>query len=343
MVKLFLKTIFLACLLTPSFGIEKTPAITFRKNATHIASITNDSLIVITGSTYSFTVDTPEDQGLRSTGTTVKDLLSQIVSKDGSHQTYHVLNRNGIPKNEGYIESGDQLIVALKNGNVKTYKLGVRSMALSGKLQLEQNAITINTKRDLTLYFTAGQRSTDATVHIYIPEEIEVTPENTTVNVIGRGDVTLKDLPTQSIGRVGTKYPYSSVGNFSISKTNGLSTLTFTGLDLRPANGADLKIVIKNVLIKKTGSFTLRATYATSKPETLSSAGVGTEITTLFAVRAISDFRREVNKGLMYKESSDTYTKVQFHWTGNTNHSGVELQHSLDEGKVKPGTLYRIK
>jgi polygalacturonase len=334
MAKSFLKIIFLACLLTPSFGYDKTPAITFGKNATHIARITNDSLIVITGSTYSFTVDTPEDQGLRSTGTTVKDLLAQIVSKDGSHQTYHIINRSRIPKTEGYIESSDQLVVTLKNGSVKTYKLGVRSMALSGKLQLEQNAITINTKRDLTLYFTAGQRSPDATVHIYIPDEIEVTPENTTVNVIGRGDVTLKDLPTQSIGRVGSKYPYSSVGNFSISKTNRLSTLTFTGLDLRPANGADLKIVIKNVLIKKTGSFALRATYTISKPETLSSAGVGTEITTLFAVRAISDFRRELNKDLMYKESSDTYTKVQFHWTGAINHSGVELQHSLDEGKT---------
>ena len=41
------------------------------KNSTHIGRISNDSLILISGSTYSFDVDTPEDKGLVSIKTGV--------------------------------------------------------------------------------------------------------------------------------------------------------------------------------------------------------------------------------------------------------------------------------
>ena len=44
-------------------------------NSTHIVRIAKDSVIVITGSTFSFTVDTPEDSGLVSINTTVKQLI----------------------------------------------------------------------------------------------------------------------------------------------------------------------------------------------------------------------------------------------------------------------------
>src|SRR5688572_33286215 len=69
----------------PKSSVEIDP-----NNSTHVARITKDSIIVIKGSTYSFTVDTPEDSGLVSTHTTVTQLLSQIKSKDGSARQYSV-------------------------------------------------------------------------------------------------------------------------------------------------------------------------------------------------------------------------------------------------------------
>src|SRR4030095_16641461 len=146
-------------------------------------------------------------------------------------------------------------------------------MAIKGSLNLGQKERTINTNSELTLYFTAGQRTPNTTVKVYIPGGITITEDNTTENVIGRGAVKLKDLATQSIGRVGTNYPYHKVGNFAITKLpDGSSLLLFKHLDLRPANGADLAIMISNVNLRLTGKYLFKATYTTSKPEVLTSA-----------------------------------------------------------------------
>jgi hypothetical protein len=155
-------------------------------------------------------------------------------------------------------------------------------MAVGGQLRLEKNELTVNTTKDITLFFTAGQRTPNTTVRIYLPEGINVTGDNTTVNVIGRGDVKLKDLATQSMGRLGTNYPYKKVGNFAVSKNPaGGSVLLFKHLDLRPANGADLKIVISNVRLTKAGQYPFKAIYSTTQPEVLSSPGIGSETTAL--------------------------------------------------------------
>ena len=126
-------------------------------NSTHIGRITKDSLLVITGSTYLFTVDTPEDQGLVSTKISAQQLLLQICSKDGSRHQYSITDKNGSTKNEGDIVSGDRLIVKSADGkHAKTYHIAVSPMAIGGQLGLEQDSITVNSKSDLTLYFTAG-------------------------------------------------------------------------------------------------------------------------------------------------------------------------------------------
>ena len=248
----------LFCITIMAFAVKRkagkfSASITFGNHAPNIAKITQDSLILITGSTYLFTVDTPEDQGLIATKIGVKELPLQITSQDGSVQKYRIVNHQGIEKSDGNIISGDRLIVTSQDGKTtRTYHIGIKRMALSGKLSLQQEEVTFNTKRDLTLFFTAGQRSPDATIKIYLPAGIVITPENTTVNVIGRGDVKLKDLPTQSIGRVGSNYKYKKVGDFEILKSaGGGSILLLKHLDLRPANGADLKIVISGVNLPK--------------------------------------------------------------------------------------------
>jgi hypothetical protein len=192
-----------------------------KNSATHIVRITKDSLIVLSGSTYSFTVDTPEDQGLVPTKTTVQQLLEQITSKDRSVQTYKITDKEGITKKNGDLANGDHLVVnAPDKKDSKIYYIATQSMAIGGWLRLEKNEITVNTNKNVILYFTAGQRSPNTTVRVYLPEGIHVTPDNTTVNVIGRGDVKLKDLATQSMGRLGSDYRYKKVGNFGVAKNS---------------------------------------------------------------------------------------------------------------------------
>ncbi|HEY8659523.1 MAG TPA: endopygalactorunase [Hanamia sp.] len=303
-------------------------------NSTYIGRITKDTLVVISGSTYLFTVDIPEDKGLVSTNIGPRKLFQQIQSKDGSHQTYSITDKNGLLKNEDEIISGDHLKVTSQDGKAnKIYNIVLQPIAIGGLLRLQEDKITVSTNTDLTLYFTAGQRSPNTTVRIFLPEGIHVTGDNTTVNVIGRGEVKLKDLATQSMGRLGTHYPYKKVGNFGVSKNpDGGSVLLFKHLDLRPANGADLKIVITNVNLHKAGKYPFKAIYTTSQPEVETSAGIGSETAVLTATNTISDFERVLDKNLQYKESQDAYTRVRFKW-GAYISLNIQLMQSIDKGK----------
>src|SRR5688572_30222676 len=98
----------LVCIAVPataqrSYRSQFSTEIEAGKKATHIGQITNHTLLVITGSTYSFTVDTPEDRGLVSTSLGVAQLPHQITSKDGSAQRYQVTDKDGVAKNDGEI------------------------------------------------------------------------------------------------------------------------------------------------------------------------------------------------------------------------------------------------
>lgn len=170
--------------------------------------------------------------------------------------------------------------------------------------------------------------------------------ENTTVNVIGRGELRLRDLSSQSIGKTGTNYSYSRVGNVAIegSPLSG-QTITFNHLDLRPANGPDLKITIRNVNLNKVGTYSFKARYSTSKPKVLQSPGTGTEIAVLHAVGFISDFQRIPLQDLHFKEQPKTYTQVNFKWNAGSETGKTQVLQSLDQGKTwKPSTeLVNIK
>ena len=306
--------------------------ITYSPEATHIARINNDTIVVISGSTYRFTVDTPEDQGLFRIETSVADLLKQIQSKNGLQQSYQVNDAQANPKKEGVLVNGDLLEVKSAN-HKKKYFIKVERRALSGRLVVEQPNLTINSPRNIILYYSAGQRSPKAIVRIFVPKPIAVTMANTTVNIIGRGDVFLRDLSKQSIGRVGTKYSYSRVGDVAITQQHGGSLITLSNLDLRPANGPDLKIVIKNVQISKVGEYAFNASYTTAQPEMLNSAGTALETAAISVRNTISDLQRVVHNRVVYSERKDTYNSLQLKWT-NGIASGVDIMHSLDTGKT---------
>ena len=325
--------------------------ISVAKNAKHIIRINQDTIIVASGSTYSFTVDTPEDKGLVSTRPYVHELFSELVSKEPVE--FILTSGDGLKKDSGQLENEDHLFVIPERiHNPYKYYIAYQNSALNGTLILEHDTITANTDKNLTLYFTAGQRSPDATVKIYLPAGIHVNMDNTTVNVIGRGDVKLKELPTQSIGRVGTSYSYSKVGSVAINKTsNGGSVLTFSHLDLRPLNGFDVKLVINHVNLPKVGSYQFKATYTVSQPEILTSPGTGSETTTLKVVNNISDFERVPDKSLQYRETSSTYTDIKFRWSGKA--PNMQIMQSTDNGKTwqpsnaknkcSPGFYYRAE
>ncbi len=334
--KSFLLTFQALVLLTLSVTVKgrQRAEITFAQHSPHVAFIEKDTIVLVSGSTMMFTVDTPEDHGLVKTDISVEQLAGEIASTDGSAQKYRLFDKAGSVKQKGLIQTGDRLVVTSEKGTAsKSYYIKVMPMALKGRLQLQNNSITVNTGKELILYYTAGQRSPDATVKIYLPKEINVTMDNTTVNVIGRGEVKLSGLASQSIGRTGTNYSYSRVGEVSISKENLGTILTFKHLDLRPANDPDLKIVISNVQLSKAGNYLIKAIYTTSKPEVLTSAGTGSETAILTATPTISDFERVVDKRLEYKESTETYTKANFKWTAALQNSSIQVLQSLDKGR----------
>ncbi len=310
-------------------------AIGIREHAPHIASIGPESIILINGSTHSFTVDTPEDQGLVSTAPEPAQLLQEIRPKGNSLLKYEVVTKDGVTKKEGAIANGDRLVVTTPDGkHTKTYSLILQAFALNGRLVLERNALTLNTATNLVLYYTAGQRSPDASVSIQVPAGINVSMDNTTVNVIGRGDVLLKDLATQSIGRVGTNYSYSKVGEVMITRAaDGGTVLQFSHLDLRPANGADLRLVIRDVLLTKAGTYRFKANYTTASPAVLTSAGTASETATLTTSNTITSFERVIAKGAAFSDAPGTYTSLQFTWPAGNAASGIQLMESTDQGK----------
>lgn len=183
-------------------GLEIVPG----KNARQIACITGDSLFVISGKTQLFTVDTPEGERVISTCPGADQLTSEIRSTNGTALTYRIFGVRGNEKHAEKIESGDKLQITAQDGLQAIKHIAVRQMALCGSLSLLQSQITRGSTRDLYIQFHAGQRTPNATVEFTIPAGFFFSQENVLVNIIGRGFVKLKDLPNQSIGRVGSDY-----------------------------------------------------------------------------------------------------------------------------------------
>jgi len=215
--------------------------------------------------------------------------------------------------------------------------VGLKRAALRGRLSLETRERTVGAENDIILHFYAGQRSPMAEVFITIPKEIRITPENTFINVIGRGEVSLKELPKQSIGRTGTNYSYTQVGNVEIKK-NGAhgQQLILSNLDLRPSNGADLVIRIQNPGIQQTGQYLFSSRYQTSAPESYTSPGGGMENAILSVVNELSDFARVMPRAKKYKKAD--LTSADFSWTPAKNASKINLLQSTDKGKTWQNT-----
>lgn len=303
-------------------------------NVARILAQQHDSLIVTSGSTYSFTVDTPEDGGLKAIDTSVEELVKKMSWKKSPTEEYIVTDSIGNLKTNGRISKGDQLIVTKKGKAQKIYHIIVKQGAKKGKLVLDDSFATVYGKKDLILNYTVGQRSPNATVEIYFPAEILIDLENTSVDVIGRGEVKLKNFHKQSIGRVGVNYPHKTVGEIKLKKlADGRTLAIFKGLDLRPENGTDIKIKIKNVSIDRIGNYLFEASYATVEPDTLLSIVGGTDKAILQVSSTVNDLKRVPHGAINSNNNESSYTSLDVTWSGRTSSANIYLMQSIDAGK----------
>ncbi|MER7444575.1 carbohydrate-binding domain-containing protein [Micromonospora avicenniae] len=306
----------------------------------HVVAISRDTITLASGDTFSYTVDTPEGQGRTTLEVkTVDQLFKEITSRDGSAQTYTVEDAQGVRKQASdRVVSGDVLIVTA-GGRTHRYTIDVVTGAVRGRLELGDGEITADTSSEVVVNFTAGMRSPATEVRVRVPRGIRATMDDTSVNVIGRGEVTLSGLATQSVGRVGAGYRFPKVGTASIEDArDGGQVITFRGLDLRPSNGVDLQIRFRHVSVKQ-GSYPFGASYTTSEPERL----VSPEATaTLRVVKTVSDLHRVLDKSLTYKETPDTYTRARLRWTTPQHAASVRLLQSTDGGKTWTPSRARV-
>ncbi|MEH7387780.1 hypothetical protein V7147_20625 [Bacillus sp. JJ1521] len=314
----------------PIEGIPNEVSIITSEQGDHIFKITNDAIYITSGDTFIYTVDTAEGAG-RTTLTirTVGELFNQISSKSDNLQTYVVKGEDGAEKRlSDTIADGDILTVSAGDKS-HDYTINLIKGAVRGKMELINSEITANTPTDVVLNFFAGMRSPATEVVLKVPKGINATMNNTKVNVIGRGEVFLSGLETQSIGRVGAGYRFDKVGTVKIdNQADGSQLITFKGLDFRPANGADLQITFENVKMDK-GTYEFEASYTTSEPEVLKSPS---SKISLDVVGTISNFHRVLEKNLTYKETSDTYLKARFDWSPAKNAKFIKMMQSIDKG-----------
>lgn len=292
--------------------------------------IISDSLLVTKGVTYKYTVDTPEGEGFVSTTPLIGDILTDLTSITG--ERYRLVNFAGDVKCDSCIpETGDCLQRLSLGGKVKKdYVVVQKEEALAPKLILGNDSIIAGVGVDLSIDIYAGQRTPDATVCILFPMEVSVTADNVTVDVIGRGPVVLRNLSKQSIGRVGANYPYSMVGKSEIMPQGRYGTLLkLTGLDLRPSNGADVRLVIKGVNLPTVGTYDIKAWYSVAAPEKIESPEVAA---TLNVVSTIADFRREPMRRGGYRSSQD-FSWAAFTWSGADDAKSLKVMGSIDNGK----------
>ncbi|AHF15530.1 endopygalactorunase [Niabella soli DSM 19437] len=295
--------------------------------------MSHDTVYVVSGNTFSFTVDTPENEGLVNTTPTAAVFLSAANAQES---VYTITDKNGKTKQNEVLASGDKLTIQDKKGTVRPFQLLLKTAALGGRLEVLQKSYTKNTRSDLRFEYTAGQRSPDATVRLWLPAGVNVTPENTTVNIIGRGEVLLKALSKQSVGRTGTNYPYKKTGSFTISDNGRL--LILKNLDLRPANGPDLSIVIHNVTFSNTGVFSIKANYTTTAPAVLTSS----DQTNAFVVTpTLSDLKRVPSPTSRYSETATLYTTTTLTWS-TIGTPGLKVQSSVDDGKSWQGATASV-
>lgn len=259
-------------------------------------TVKEDTLFLYDGQTRQFSVDTPADKGVVSTLISEDDLLQQL--KDA-----------GIP--------------------LPNHRRIVKK-ALPSVLQTDRQQYTAYLSQDISIKFIAGQRTPDADIFIRIPDGIELTPDNTYINIIGRGNILLRQLPKQSAGRYGDQLSYQQVGRYKIKEEGSRGkVLHLSGIDLRPFNKYDVTLTIKGVSLEEK-IYHLETWYTTKEPLSLESEKTTVQIE---GVRRIADFKRLADSRYTFSEGYHS-TTAEFTWTALPDKPYTELLVSTDNAKT---------
>ena len=277
-----------------------------------INNITGNTITFITGETRRFTVDSPRNQRPIHTTATVAQLIAQFPP--GSSYVFwrnnQRLTTNAVPA------KGDKIVVT-SNRLTATYTVLTTEAALAGTLKIHSRIpgiLPAVVPIELVLEYTAGQRSPDATVTLQIPAGITITMDNTFVNLIGRGEVSLGGFAALNAGTV------AITGD---PKTG--QTVTFTGLDLRPLNKPDLRIRITGVQLDpvskrertlKGGLYIFKAAYTTTEPRELTSPGSHREqVSFSGSEKGVREFVYVPPRQFTRTETPGARTTATFTWT----------------------------
>ncbi len=259
-------------------------------------SFRGDTLILYAGQTQQFSVDTPADKGVMSTLIS-EDLLQQQLRDAGiAMPPYRRIEKKAIPP----------------------------------VLQTDRAQYTACLPQNITIRFIAGQRTPNADIFFHIPHGIDITPDNTFVNIIGRGEVALRQLPQQSVGRYGNLFSHKQVARYSL-KDDGVKgkVLHLKGVDLRALNKYDVVLTVKGVSLEQK-TYQLVSWYTTKEPQNLESERIQLQIE---GVNRIADLKR-----LPYcrKSFSGDFlpTTAEFTWTAVPEHPYTELLISTDSART---------
>lgn len=138
----------------------------------------------------------------------------------------------------------------------------VCGQAVAPSVSADKSRTMAGKSTTLTLNVHAAERGFMKTVNIDVPRGVNVTMENTTVDIIGRGPVTLAELHAQYMGRFGDGYSLKQVGAADVRRQeDGRTRIVLSDIDLRVDNGIDLQFVFSDVILPEAGTYTFTADY----------------------------------------------------------------------------------
>lgn len=184
--------------------------------------------------------------------------------------------------------------------------------ALPPQIVIRRINYTAALQQNLELFINVGQRTPKADVYIRFPKDIQITLDNTFVDIIGRGSEPLRFMKTATL-----------------TSENNSTILHFSGIDLRPFNGIDIHLLIKGIILKNT-TYTIETFYQTSEPLVLKSPIVKTVIKGIYE---ITDLKRCPDKKTAFTKHAD-YSQTLLTWTPLPEPQSLRLQISTNKGKT---------
>ena len=107
-----------------------------------------DSLLLPSGTTYRYTMDTPEGEGLVPTLFSVNELLECFAETNGV--PCRLVDSRGMQKYGGLPQDGDRML-SPEGKSIRRWAIGVKRAALPARLHLDRTRATVNVPGILTL------------------------------------------------------------------------------------------------------------------------------------------------------------------------------------------------